>query len=98
MKKKLNQRVTTPHLLKHDCFLSISNSKNPLIPPIQVTSHPTLHEHYVHEFLSSLLPMSLPTKPITHLKIIQIIKNLHPKKAPGHDLIKLILFITYIYN
>jgi len=46
--------------------------------------------------------------PVTPLEIVEIIKNLHPKKNPGHDLItnklinhltkKSILFITYIYN
>jgi hypothetical protein len=31
--------------------------------------------------------MFLPAEPITLLEIIQIIKKLHPKKAPAHDLI-----------
>jgi len=31
--------------------------------------------------------MSFPAKPVAPLGIVEIIKKLHPKKAPGHDFI-----------
>jgi hypothetical protein len=66
------------------------------------------HTDIVNNFLSSPLPMSLLTKPISPGEISSIIKKLLFGKAPGYDLIinkvlknlskKGIFLLTFIYN
>lgn len=43
-------------------------------------------KQYIYSYLNALLLVFLLAKPITTSEIISAIKNLHPKKSPGHDL------------
>jgi len=85
---------------------SVITYRNALLPHDIQPSAPQLD--LVDSSLNSPLPMSLPAKNNSPGEIEHIIKQLHTKKSPGHDLIsnvitknlpkKIIIFLSHIFN